>query len=307
MKVLITGGLGFIGINLALYLSDRGYSLRLLDRGFTRPRLLFKRGIYDVVYRNVRDENCLTFELQDIDVVVHLAGSCSTAKSISQPIEDFKTNALGTVNVLYAAAKLQIPVIYTSSCKVYSAQAVNESNGYINESVSVTSGSRSPYGTSKLVGELYCQEFGEMFESPIIINRLSTIFGPYQRGTEESGWVSWFCHAVKSGLSIIVYGDGNQVRDPLWVEDLCELLEDQIKNVNTYAGGVFNVGGGYKNSVSLLDVVRYLKIEKVNFQSARFADLQIYVSDMTKLFAVSPWRPKVTVFEGIDKIQKGED
>ncbi|MBT9151701.1 MAG: CDP-paratose 2-epimerase [candidate division WS2 bacterium] len=124
-------------------------------------------------------------------------------------MDDFEINALGTVNLLDISAKQGIPVIYTSTCKVYSAQAINSSNGHINENASVIWGGRSPYGSSKLTGELYCQEFGELFNCPIAINRLSSVFGLYQYGTEEAGWIYWFCEAVRRNRLITIYGDGN--------------------------------------------------------------------------------------------------
>ncbi len=312
MKVLITGGLGFIGINLSLFLQKGGYSLKLIDNAskdgaMKNYDLLLKNGISQIHICDIRRYNDIKSEIRDIEIIIHLAANCSTSRSIEKPLEDFEVNALGTVNLLDISAKQRIPMIYTSTCKVYSAQAVNNSNGYVNESTPVLEGFRSPYGSSKLTGELYCQEFSELFNFPIVINRLSSVFGLYQYGTEEAGWIYWFCEAVRRNHLITIYGDGNQVRDPLWVEDFCSLVELEINNINDYAGKAFNVGGGEENRISLLDVVSYLEKKSgrkagLNFQKPRPADLKPYVSDMTKLFEVSNWRPKTTVFEGIDKI-----
>jgi CDP-paratose 2-epimerase len=312
MKVLITGGLGFIGTNLSLFLRKRGYLLKLIDNAskdgaMKNYDLLLKNGIPQIHICDIRRYNDIKAQIKDVEIVVHLAASSSTSRSIENPLADFEVNALGTLNVLDVAAKEGIPVIYTSTCKVYSARAVNDSSGYINENVSVVEGARAPYGSSKLVGELYCQEFGELFNCPIVVNRLSSVFGLYQYGTEEAGWIYWFCEAVHRDHSITIYGDGNQVRDPLWVEDLCSLIESEINNINVYAGKTLNVGGGKENRVSLLDVISYLekksgKKANLKYRKARPADLNIYISDMTRLFEISDWRPKTSVFEGIDRI-----
>lgn len=311
-KVLITGGLGFIGTNLSLFLRKKGYSLKLIDNAskdgaMKNYNLLLKNGISQIHMCDIRRYNDLKSELRDVEIIIHLAANCSTSRSIENPLVDFEVNALGTLNLLDISARQGIPVIFNSTCKVYSAQSVNNSNGYTNEDASVVDGARSPYGSSKLTGELYCQEFGELFNCPIVIHRPSSVFGLYQYGTEEAGWLYWFCEAVHKNRLITIYGDGNQVRDPLWIEDFCSLVELEMNNINDYAGKTFNVGGGKANSVGLLDVIGYLEKKskrkaRLNFQKPHPADLRTYVSDMTKLFEISPWRPKTSVFEGIDRI-----
>ncbi len=199
-------------------------------------------------------------------------------------------------------------MIYASTCKVYSSDSVNKiSSGIINEKCPTISSARSPYGTSKLTGELYCQEYHEIYGVPTVINRLSTIFGPRQYGSEEAGWIYWFCEAKKKGNTLIIYGSGNQVRDALWVEDLCELLLLQIQDIKIFEGEVFNVGGGKENAVSLKEIIAYLNKKggeplKVKHTNARPADFNVYISDMSKLFSYILWRPKKSVYEGIDII-----
>ncbi len=312
MNILITGGLGFIGTNLSTYLHKKGYFIKIIDNAskkgtFENYNLLKQEGISNIEICDIRRYEDLKLKINDTDLIIHLAANCSTIRSITYPLRDFEVNALGTVNMLEIAKEKHIPFIYTSTCKVYSPKAVNKSDGYIDESMSVLSSARSPYGSSKLVGEIYCQEYSELYDVPVVVNRISSVFGLYQYGTEEAGWIYWFCEAIHKDYLITIYGDGNQIRDPLWVEDFCSLVELEIINISNYKGMVFNVGGGSINQVSLKDVIKYLEKKKgckanVQYQKARLADLNVYVSNMARLSGVSEWKPKTSVYEGIDKV-----
>tara|TARA_Y100000590_G_scaffold180640_1_gene205858 strand:+ start:6123 stop:7091 length:969 start_codon:yes stop_codon:yes gene_type:complete len=304
--------LGFIGTNLAIYFKKNNYTVRIIDNASKKGainnfNLLKFYGITDIIISDIRHIDELKKYIVGSDFIFHLAGNCSTSRSIDKPIEDFKINGLGTLNLLYVASKHKIPLIYSSTCKVYSASSVNKTDGYIDESVSVIESARAPYGSSKLIGELYSQEFGELYDNNIIVDRLTSIFGLHQFGTEESGWVSWFCNAIFNDLPLTIYGDGKQIRDPLWVDDLCSLFEKQMNNIDEYSGNIYNIGGGKSNRVSLLEVIEYLekitnKKANIKFERARPADLKVYYTNMNKIYQVSDWRPSTSVNKGIDKI-----
>lgn len=297
MKILVTGAGGFIGRNFCRSARQVGHIVVGIDK------------------KDGRDVNDLQLtcslnksDLAGIEGIVHLAANCSTPRSIARPIEDFRDNAHGTLAVLEFARRRGVPLVYTSTCKVYSARAVNALNGApVDESVSVIEGPRTPYGTSKLVGELYCQEYSELYGMQIVIDRLSSVFGLDQDGSEEAGWLHWFIRARRHGLPISIYGTGEQVRDVLWVDDLCQLLLDQISHVELFAGHCFNVGGGPENAISLNWAINYLKRKAgpplaVQYAQPRPVDLNVYISDMRGLFQVCDWRPYTKVADGIDLI-----
>lgn len=297
MKILVTGVEGFIGRHFCQLLSDSGHQSVGIDK---------KAG--EDVNKVLGGSSVIEQKLSGIHAIVHLAANCSTPRSIAQPIEDFQDNAQGTLTVLEYARQRGLPVIYTSTCKVYSAKAVSALNGAcVDETISVTDGARTPYGTSKLVGELYCEEYAALYGVKVVIDRLSSVFGIGQHGTEEAGWLHWFIRAKKRGLPITIYGSGEQVRDVLWVNDLCRLLLEQVEHIDRFAGQCVNVGGGKENAVSLNGVVAYLNRKggpplKVRYAPARPADLEIYISDMRKLFRVCPWRPTMPVERAIDLV-----
>jgi len=320
MNILVTGGAGFIGTNLCLAARTEGLKLTAIDnlsnRSSKKNLPLLKRAGEKLSLFDIR--NPLPRSLKGIDGVIHLAAHCSTPRSFTDPTRDFLDNALGTFNVLeFARRQGRIPVIYASTIKVYpdslNRLPIKETKtrfrftdrDAIDETFPIEPGSHAPYGTSKYAGDLYCQEYWQSFAVPTVINRLSTVFGPHQHGSEEAGWISHFVSAKMRNQPVTVFGTGKQVRDALWVEDLVELLLIQINHLEVAKGKIYNVGGGKENSLSILELVKYLNQKggtpmKVKFAKERPSDLKVFISDGSKIRKDLGWSTKTSVWKGID-------
>lgn len=284
MKIVVTGYLGFIGSQLTSKLN---------------PDMVLALDKKDGVDVSIMDINTLVDEGYKPDIIVHLAAQTSTKQSVADPIGDFRDNAVGTLNMLELARKTGARFIYTSSRKV----------------VSNKEGERSPYGVSKYVGELYCQEYRKTYGVPVIVNRLGNIYGDTQKGSPEAFWLAWFIKASLENKPIEVYGfEGNQSRDMLHVDDLVALLTDQIINFGEYYHHLdknnvdrYEIGGGPKNEVTLNQAIEYLKIPKEN---VKYVDqlpgdkkrLVISNSKLEFVKQVRGWEPKIGWKEGIDRI-----
>ena len=322
MKILVTGAAGFIGTNFCIAAGRKGIQLIALDNlskaaGNKNLPLIRQAGV-KFINADLRDR--LPSSLKGIDVILHLAAHCSTPVSVKKPFEDFLDNALGTLNVLeFARKRGKIPVIYTSTIKVYpdslnrhpikdtKTRFLFADRKAIDETYPIEPGSHAPYGASKYAGDLYCQEYWQSFSVPTVINRLSTVFGPHQHGSEESGWISHFIRAKKRNQSITIFGTGKQVRDALWVEDLVELLLMQINYLEVSKGKIYNVGGGQDNTLSLLELVDYLekkdgKPMRVTFSRERRSDLKVFICSLKKVNADFGWHPTTNVWKGIDRL-----
>lgn len=260
MKILITGHKGFIGSHVYERLSKNHEVIGADIKG--DPKIDIKR--YGPLHSLAGD----------VDLIVHLAASCSTPRSISNPRSDFVSNVVGTFNVLELARSIGAKVLYTSSVKAFKG---------------------SPYGVSKGVGELYLWEYIDIYGLEGIINRPGTVYGPGQDGSEESGWLTWFLKASKENLPITIYGDGEQRRDVLYITDYVDLLEKQIDEWDEYKNQGYNVGGGTKNALTLNEAVRMLKIKDVTYMDKRKGDVKTFVSMNDGL----RWSPKVGYKEGI--------
>lgn len=341
--ILVTGGAGFCGTNAAVRLLKEGYKIIAFDslvRKGVKSNLL-KHINYEFVKGDVR-------RLEDLkpikaDAIIHLAANPSVPGSFKDPDYDFLTNALGTFNILqYARKQGNIPVIYNSTNKVFSERMntielsewetryIFGKPGWINrrkkiERRMITDFFRgideefpvdglgfphSPYGVSKLTGDLLCQEWYHAFKVPTIVNRCSCMYGKYQQGVEDQGWVAWFMIAKILEKPLTIFGDGKQVRDALYGEDLAELYSIQLKNLlgeQSMAGEVFNVGGGPKNTISLLEAIELIeaidrkrhKRYEITHKPWRFADQKVYYSDITKISSL--WEPKTSVSNGFNQ------
>ncbi len=257
-----------------------------------------------------------------VDGIIHTAANPGIKWSMLMPRFDFDTNASGTLNILEFARRLGgVPVIYCSTNKVYDGEKINaipikqiearytyDDPRYkygIPPDFPVDGGDHSCYGVSKLAGDIYSQEYARNMGVPTVVNRMSCLAGRWQMGVEEQGWVAWFVFAAISGKTINIYGNGKQVRDILDADDLARLLELQLAEINVHKGKVYNVGGGNRNTLSLLECVNYLN-KKLNiniplkFHPWRVADHRVYVSDISKL--ESFWKPKTTPYQVLDKI-----
>jgi len=272
-SVLIFGGAGFVGSNWASHLlkntnarvhifdnlSRRGVhqNLEWLRREWGNPERL------KVTVGDIRDATSVKRAVQDASEIYHFAAQVAVTTSVADPREDFEVNALGTLNILEAARKSgrQPFILFTSTNKVYgnlsSKQLVLTGQRYctldekgVNESQPLDL--YSPYGCSKGTADQYVHDYSRMFALPTVVFRMSCIAGPRQFGNEDQGWVAHFLYSALEGRSLTIYGDGRQVRDVLSVKDLVLAFERVRARMEKTAGQIYNVGGGIKNSVSLL-------------------------------------------------------
>ena len=327
--VLITGGAGFVGANLAHRLLTRGESVLLLDnlsRAGVERNLQWLRDTHgsrvQIEVADVRDRAAVMRAVRRARQVFHFAAQVAVTTSLLDPVEDFEVNARGTLNVLEAirAQPEPPPLVFTSTNKVYGncedLALVQRGRRYepVDESVRARGIGEgrplafySPYGCSKGAADQYVMDYAHSFGMRTIVFRMSCIYGPHQFGTEDQGWVAHFLIRAMEGRPIVIYGDGKQVRDVLFVEDLVDAFLLARERVDDISGRAFNIGGGMGNSVSLLqviDMIRELHGERprVRFDEWRTGDQRYYVSDTRHFQAATGWAPRTGVQEGIEQL-----
>jgi len=327
-KILITGGAGFIGVNAASYYLNKGYKVAIFDN-FSRKgskrnlewlEKSFKRNI-SLVKGEIRENSKALKELvEDVDLIIHLAAQVAVTSSVENPREDFEINALGTFNILEAIRKSgNNPIfIYSSTNKVYGElkdlKIVEEKTRYRFENlpngVSEKRGLdfHSPYGCSKGCADQYVRDYARIYNLNTIVFRQSCIYGPHQFGVEDQGWVAWFIIALANNKNITIYGNGKQVRDLLYIDDLISAYDKASNNIGVTRGQIYNIGGGCKNTMSIwlefkpiLEKLFRRKID-VKFSDWRPGDQPIFVSDIGKAKKDFGWEPKVEVESGIRKL-----
>jgi CDP-paratose 2-epimerase len=327
--VLITGGAGFIGANLADRLARRGRNVLLFDclaREHVANNIEWLRGRHgsriDAEIADVRDFDRVRHAVLGATQVYHLAAQVAVTCSIEDPFSDFEVNARGTLNVLEAlrACPHPPPLVFTSTNKVYGAacspadlreegrrfQAVRPdlARGF-GEAQPLDL--QSPYGCSKGAADQYVLDYARVFSIPAVVFRMSCIYGPRQFGTEDQGWVAHFLRSALAGTPITIYGTGRQVRDVLFVGDLVDALLAAEEHMPSIRGRAFNIGGGPRNAVSLLEVLDLIEqvvgpLPPTMFAETRVADQPYYVSDTSSFTAATGWRPRVSIEEGIQKL-----
>jgi len=322
---LVTGGAGFIGSNYVHRLLARGERITIYDN-FSRagaPRNLeWLKGIYGekafgVISGDVRDEAAITKAAGQADVIVHLAGQVAVTTSVTNPRDDFEANALGTFNVLEAArAAGRDPIfIYASTNKVYGgmeevALAEDPTRWRYADLKNGCPETQpldfhSPYGCSKGTGDQYVRDYHRIYGLRSVVFRQSCIYGPRQFGIEDQGWVAWFVIAAVTGRPITIYGDGKQVRDVLHVDDLLNAYDAAIEKIDITAGGVYNLGGGPRNVLSvwaefgpMLEKLVGHKIE-IGRGDWRPGDQRVFYADVGKAARELGWSPRIDVEQGI--------
>lgn len=328
MKYLITGGAGFIGSNYANRLIQRGDEVTIFDnlsRGGAEKNLKWlseshEKNKFTFIQGDVRDLDATTAAVQGQQVIVHLAAQVAVTTSVEDPQTDFEINARGTFNILEAARSLETKpvVIYASTNKVYGEledlQVVEENTRYmlknLPEGIDESRGLdfHSPYGCSKGAGDQYVRDYFRIYGIPTIVFRQSCIYGMRQFGIEDQGWVAWFVIAALKNHPITIYGDGKQIRDLLFIDDLLDAYDLAVANISQCQGEVFNIGGGIKNSISIW--VEFSKILerisckqiKVDRKDWRPGDQKVYISDISKIRDELDWNPKVNVENGIARL-----
>ncbi|HET9985085.1 MAG TPA: GDP-mannose 4,6-dehydratase [Longimicrobiales bacterium] len=324
--VVVTGGAGFIGSNLADTLLTRGERVVVYD-DLSRPgaekNLHWLRSRHpkrlQVEVGDVRDAGHVKRVVSRAHSVYHLAAQVAVTTSVADPAHDFAVNVGGTLNVLEAArAQSERPVVlFTSTNKVYGElQGVGVSpNGtrylFTDERRGIGEDQpldfHSPYGCSKGAADQYVRDYARIFGVPTCVFRMSCIYGPRQFGTEDQGWVAHFIIAALSGRTLTLYGDGKQVRDILYVEDLVEALVRANAAARQQPGRVYNVGGGSRNATSLLELIGLLETVlgqpvPVGFAGWRPGDQRLYVTDITRIMRELDWSPRVSKEEGVRRL-----
>jgi len=326
---LITGGAGFIGSNLAHRLLSAGRKVRVLDN-LSRPgveqNLQWLRqqhgALLEFVRADVRDVAAVNQAVAGVQQVFHFAAQVAVTTSLEDPREDFAVNALGTLNVLEAVRSRPLPpgVILTSTNKVYGgledlALSV-QGQRYLPVDAAVAASGigegrpldfHSPYGCSKGTADQYVVDYARSYGLTTLVFRMSCIYGPRQFGTEDQGWVAHFILRALRGERITLYGDGMQVRDVLFVDDLVDAFLLAEQNAQQLKGRAFNMGGGPQNAISLQDLLdRIAQLHgtrpAVSLDGWRTGDQRYYVSDTQAFRGATGWKPRVGADEGIARL-----
>jgi len=330
MRFLITGGAGFIGSNAADRLRADGHDVTVFDNfsraasGFNRAWLEGRREGIRFVAGDVRDAAALRAALADpYDVVLHLAAQVAVTTSIVDPRNDYDVNALGTFLLLdelrrrHGDAPEKAPLlIYASTNKVYghltSGETIRDGRWDFAERTEGVSEEEplsfeSPYGCSKGAADQYVVDFHRSYGLPTVAMRQSCIYGPRQFGEEDQGWVAWFALAAVFGLPITFYGDGLQVRDLLWVEDLVQLYLAAAANRARVAGRAYNVGGGPGFRLSLTELMAMLERKlgrriEIGRAPARLGDQPVFYCNVSRAERELDWKPRVSPDEGVERL-----
>lgn len=329
MRILITGGAGFIGCNLADACIRAGHNVTIFDnlsRRGSEANLKWLqsqhgRRDFDFVQGDIRDYASISAAALHQDAIYHLAAQTAVTTSVVDPRPDFEINALGTFNVLEAARHAEgDPIfIYSSTNKVYGGmddspaeeQAVRYVLPDYPEGVSEARplDFHSPYGCSKGAADQYVHDYSRIYGLRSVVFRQSCIYGQRQMGVEDQGWVAWFIIAAVSGKPITIYGNGKQVRDLLHVDDLVRAFQMATNQIDVTAGQVYNLGGGPQNTLAiwtefqpLLCEVLGTDVQAAGFSEWRPGDQPVFVADVRKAEREFGWAPQIGVREGITRL-----
>jgi CDP-paratose 2-epimerase len=326
MKWFITGGAGFIGCNVAASLLSQGHSVVAFDNLSRRGAVdnlkwLDSRGDLRVIRGDIRhfDDLATAIRAAAPQVVLHLAAQVAVTSSVVNPRHDFDVNAAGGFNVCDAIRQFAPTAILlnASTNKVYgsmSSVAISPRHGRY-EYRDLPDGVpevhplafHSPYGCSKGCADQYVQDFSAIYGLRTVTFRQSCIYGPRQFGIEDQGWVAWFAIAATLGTPITIYGDGMQVRDILYVDDLVNCYLKAISHIDVATGQAYNIGGGPHLSASVLEVLQFLEAalgRKIEWATAdwRPGDQRVFISDIAKAKRDLGWEPLVSKEEGLRKL-----
>jgi CDP-paratose 2-epimerase len=329
MRLLITGGCGFLGSNLASDALMRGDELVIFDnlyRNGSRENLawLQAQGNFAFEHGDIRNQNDITRVIKSFkpDAIFHLAGQVAMTSSIADPRMDFEINVSGTHHLLEAVRlhAQEAIVVYSSTNKVYgdleqftyletdTRYQCNEYPNGFNELTQLNF--HSPYGCSKGAADQYMLDYARIFSLKTVVFRHSSMYGGRQFATYDQGWIGWFCQKSVEARNgqlkepFMISGTGKQVRDVLHAEDMKRLYQAALENIDQAKGQAFNIGGGIKNSLSLLELFGLLE-ELTNSSLSytklpvRESDQRVFVADLTKAKKILNWKPMVSAQEGV--------
>ena len=316
-SVLIFGGAGFIGSNLARHLLERtDASVHVFDNlsrsGAHRNvewlrRLAGNSRRLRLTLGDVRDARLVEEAVVRATEIYHFAAQVAVTTSIIDPLLDFDVNLRGTFNILDAARRCGSNpfLLFTSTNKVYGdlGNAIRQSgDGRYEKGVSESQplDFHSPYGCSKGAADQYVRDFARVYGLPTVVFRMSCVAGPRQFGTEDQGWVAHFLYSALQRKPVVIYGDGHQVRDVLCVYDLVRAFECVRQNLPVTCGQVYNIGGGPANAVSLLELIERIHSLvghrlQYEMEPRRPGDQKIYLTDFSKLTAHTGWKPEINL------------
>ena len=333
MRVLVTGGAGLVGSHCAEYYANKGDTVIVLDNlmrstifGYQKESVEFNWNYLkqfksiELVKGDVRNAADVEKAIgRGVDLVIHTAGQPGVPSSVRNPTEDFSINAFGTLNCIEAARRKSgtTTIVYCSTNKVYGENVdalalVEKPKRYqyaavkgVDEGMSTDRTGHTPYGVSKLVGDLYVQEYSHIYKMKTGVFRMSCTYGTRQFGFEDQGWVAWFIIATLFNKPVTIYGNGKQVRDMLYVDDLVDAFDRFARS--SLERGLFNIGGGPENTISLLEFLDILheligKKPRVSFADWRPSDQKVYVTDTSKLEKGLSWKIQTPVREGIARL-----
>jgi CDP-paratose 2-epimerase len=324
-KMLISGGGGFIGYHCARFFSKKGLQVVVLDnlsrKGSAYNMELLKRD-FPITHcaADVRDAEQVSEVFRKegpFSTIIHLAAQVAVTTSVVNPREDFMTNALGTMNMLegFRTCSPEALFIYASTNKVYGnlsdfTMVELDKRFIIGDFRGVNEGRgldfHSPYGCSKGCADQYVIDYARIYGLRSMSFRQSCIYGDQQFGVEDQGWVAWFIIAASLGIPLTIYGNGKQIRDILYIDDLLTLYELAIKNGSAMRGEGFNIGGGIENTMSPLELIDVLREEGLDVQYRhedwRPGDQRVFYSDNDKAAVMLGWKPRIVPREGIRKV-----
>ena len=329
MKYLITGGCGFLGSNLALGVLKQQEDLVIFDNlsrlgSNDNLKWLKQNGEFQFIHGDIRNQGDVKTTIKDVkpDVIFHLAGQVAMTTSIARPRLDMEINVIGTINVLEAVRKYvpSCTLVYSSTNKVYGdlewVSYEEKETRYIAKDYpdgfdeNITLDFHSPYGCSKGAADQYMLDYARIFGLNTVVLRHSSMYGGRQFATYDQGWIGWFCQKaleIKKGVlkePFTISGNGKQVRDVLYADDMTKLYFNTINHIDKIRGNAFNIGGGMKNSLSLLELFSILEQElgiKMNYTAIepRISDQKIFVADISKCNSEMGWTPEVDKRTGV--------
>lgn len=326
LRILITGGAGFIGTNLAARLIDEGNDVVVFDslaRAGSDANVRWLQHTYanrfELVTGDVRDRDALARALRGVAHVVHLAAQVAVTTSLVEPLTDFAVNALGTLTLLESIRACPQPpsLIFTSTNKVYGGLddieleaigtryvpcEVNIRDKGIGESRALDF--HSPYGCSKGAADQYVIDYARSFGLRTVVLRMSCIYGPHQNGNEDQGWVAHFVRHALTDRAVTIFGNGRQVRDVLFIDDLLNAFALARRHIDALGGRAFNIGGGPRNTLSLLELVEHLEHAAaepldVTYADWRVGDQRYYVSDTETFARATGWHAATAPERGL--------
>jgi CDP-paratose 2-epimerase len=329
--VLVTGGAGFIGCNIADALATRGRPVVLLDnmsrRGADEHVGWLKQRHGDQIkteVTDIRDAEAVKRAVARASAVLHLAGQVAVTASLARPLDDFEINARGTLNVLESVRlhNPHAPLVFASTNKVYGQLLDNQAvvardRRYVacgaqfatGVSAAATIDLYSPYGCSKGVADQYVRDYARVYGLRTAVLRMSCIYGPRQFGTEDQGWIAHFMLQSIRRRPITIFGDGLQVRDALYIDDAVAAWLGTLDRIDAVAGRIFNLGGGPAHAVSLLELLDLIAElrgvrPEVRFGGRRPGDQPWYVSDIGAIAKAIGWQPRVTLRSGLSALER---